>query len=197
MDNKEESGRSGIRPYRLWGNRRSNLSDGNRANFIATPQNGLFSSGVPRLWSFAKYWLPVILWMTLIFSASADSKSGQRSSRIIAPLLRWLKADISDAAVDRIVFVVRKTAHLTEFALLAGLIWRARRKPVKNDPRPWQWTDAAFAVGMSALYSASDELHQLFVPTREGRFGDVLLDTVGALCGLLVIWILGRWRKCW
>jgi VanZ family protein len=135
--------------------------------------------------------------MALIFSASADPKSGQHSSRIIAPLLRWLKPDISEAALDRAVFIVRKGAHVTEFAVLAALLWRARRQPVKNDSRPWQWAHAAFAVGIAALYSASDELHQLFVPHREARFHDVLLDTVGAVLGLLVIWALGRWRKCW
>lgn len=135
--------------------------------------------------------------MALIFSASADSKSGQHSSRLIAPFLRWLKPDISQATVDGIVFTVRKAAHVTEFAILAALIWRARRQPVKQDPRPWKWSHAAFALGLTALYSASDELHQLFVPTREGRIGDVLLDTLGAALGLALIWVLGRWRKCW
>jgi VanZ family protein len=136
-------------------------------------------------------------WMLLIFSASSDPKSAQHSSRIIAPLLRWLMPDISEASLNRAVFTVRKIAHVAEYAVLAFLLWRAWRKPVKRDPRSWRWSEAAFALSVATLYSASDEIHQAFVPTRQGRTADVLIDSAGAALGLMLVWAFGRWRHDW
>jgi len=191
--------------------------------------------------SFLRYWLPVILWMILIFSASTDSMSSGQTSRIIGPLLRWLKPDISEAAVGRIVLTARKSAHLTEYAILALLFWRAWRNPARtgggrtlvrfsavpgktevsglksalldskavpegsshlsNLPTaggdPWQWADAFIAVTAAGLYAATDELHQYFVPSRDASFRDVLLDTAGAVVGILALWAVGRWRGRW
>jgi VanZ family protein len=144
-----------------------------------------------------KYWLPVLVWMSLIFTASGDPGSFQHSSRIIAPILHWLFPHLSGEKVDLIVFAARKCAHLTEFAVLALLIWRVLRRPVKKDPRPWLWPQARLALLWVVLYAASDEFHQLFVPLREARVGDVLIDTSGGLLGLALLWVIGRWRKLW
>lgn len=77
--------------------------------------------------------------MALIFSASSDTRSFARSSRILAPLLRWLFPHLPEDTVNLIVLIVRKGAHVTEYAVLALLFWRALRKPVKNDVRPPAW----------------------------------------------------------
>jgi len=69
--------------------------------------------------------------MIIIFSASTASMSSGNTSRIIGPLLRWLKPDISGAAVGRIVFAARKSAHVTEYAILSLLFWRAWRNRLK------------------------------------------------------------------
>ncbi len=151
---------------------------------------------VHRTTSFLRYWLPVILWMILIFSGSTDAMSSNHTSRIIGPLLRWLKPDISEAAVGRIVLTVRKSGHLTEYAILALLFWRAWRNPARADGA-WRWLEAFFAVTAAGVYAASDELHQYFVPSRGASFGDVLLDTAGAVAGVLALWAVGRWRGRW
>ena len=67
--------------------------------------------------------------MALIFSASGDRASFSHSSRIIGPIVRWLFPQLSDEAVHAIVVLVRKCAHLAEYAVLALLLWRALRKP--------------------------------------------------------------------
>lgn len=144
-----------------------------------------------------RYWLPVILWMCLIYTASDDRASLQHSSRIIEPILRWLFPHLSNATVHEVVFLVRKCAHLTEYAVLALFIWRALRKPVRNDLRPWNWREALIVLGWVALYAASDEIHQLFVSSRQGSVLDVLIDTSGASLSLLAVWAIGRWRKLW
>lgn len=96
-----------------------------------------------------------------------------------------------------IVLLVRKCAHLTEYAVFALLLWRALRKPVKNDPRPWIWREARLALLMVALYAASDEFHQNFVSTRTGLVSDVFVDTAGGAAGLFALWAFGRRQKHW
>jgi VanZ family protein len=135
--------------------------------------------------------------MCLIFAASGDAMSSQHSSRIIEPILRWLFPRMPDATVHLLVFLIRKCAHLAEYAVLGLLCWRALRKPVREDPRSWSWPAARLAFELVLLYAASDEWHQTFVPNREGRIHDVLIDASGAAAGLFLLWILGRWRKHW
>jgi len=147
--------------------------------------------------SLLKYWLPVWLWMGLIFSASSDSHSFARSSRILAPLLHWLFPQLPEDTLNFIVLIARKGAHLTEYAVLALLLWRALRRPVKNDPRPWNWREARLVLLSVALYAASDEFHQLFVANREAAVHDVMIDTAGGAASLLALWLFGRWRKYW
>lgn len=146
--------------------------------------------------SFALYWLPVVVWMVVIFSASSDSGSIKHTSRFLGPFFRWLFPKVSDHAIGEMVFAVRKCAHLTEYAILAALVWRARRKPRRNDPRPWLWREAGFALVFTALYAATDEIHQTFVPSRQASVWDVLLDSLGAVCGLLLLkFVLNLFRK--
>ena len=146
---------------------------------------------------FLKYWLPVLLWIGLIFSASSDSNSFARSSRILAPLLHWLFPHLPEDTVNLIVLLGRKGAHLTEYAVLALLLWRAWRRPVKNDARPWDWREARLVLLSVALYAASDEFHQLFVPSRDAAVHDVFIDTAGGAAGLFALWLFGRWRRHW
>jgi VanZ family protein len=152
---------------------------------------------VSKLKSFAKHWLPVLIWMVVIYSASGDRKSVHHSSRIIEPIVRWLFPGISNAEVYNVVYYCRKTAHVTEYAILAILLWRAMPKPTPENPRPWPWKVAGLVLLAAFVYAASDEIHQAFVPNREGRPMDVVIDTGGAALGLAVVWLFGRWRKRW
>lgn len=135
--------------------------------------------------------------MFLIFSASGDQMSGQRTSRFIGPFLRWFKPDISPAAISRVQGVVRKTAHVVEYAILAVLLWRALRKPQKGQWGPWSHRVGLMAFALATLYAITDEFHQSFVPSRQGQFTDVLLDSFGAALGLFALWLLGRLRNHW
>jgi len=137
---------------------------------------------------FVRYWLPVLLWMAIVFSASCDGQSYQHSSRFFEPLLRWLFPAMSAATVDEIHHLFRKTCHLTEYALLAWLVWRAIRKPVKNDLRPWRWAEAGVTLAVVFAYASSDELHQAFVPTRTAQVSDIFIDTCGGSISLALLW---------
>src|SRR5207253_1241291 len=74
---------------------------------------------------FLRYWLPIIIWLALIFIGSTDLMSAEHTSRIIGPLLHWLFPTISPSTVLRVQFLMRKFAHVSEYAILAVLLYRA------------------------------------------------------------------------
>ncbi len=138
--------------------------------------------------------------MALIFGVSTDLGSSRHTSRIIGPFLRWVYPAISDEAVSRVQFCVRKGAHLTEYAILAAWIWRALRRTEQVAGRAsarWSHRQAALAVLLAGLFAATDEWHQTKVPSREGQFSDVLIDTTGAAAGMLALWWLGKRLGRW
>lgn len=111
-------------------------------------------------------WLPVFLWAALIFYLSS-------------------MPDLRSDFPDDLDFVLRKIAHVLEYAVLAVLLARAwpQRKYLF-----WE----AFAVAV--FYAASDEFHQLFVIGRDGSLRDVLIDSIGAFLGLQIYnWL--DWRR--
>ena len=124
---------------------------------VAAGGRALFPCVVPKSRSFARYWLPVLVWMGVIFSASSDSLSFQHSSRLIGPVVRWLFPHLSDEAVHAIVVIARKCAHLAEYAVLTLLLWRALRKPPEPDAPRWRWSEAGMALALVALVGADNQ----------------------------------------
>jgi VanZ family protein len=134
--------------------------------------------------------------MGLIFLASSDRRSYQHSFQIIGPIVHWLFPRLPAEAVQDVVLAARKCAHVIEYAILAMLLWRAWRGSTAS-ASPWQWTTTARIALLAMLYAASDEFHQLFVASRQASVMDVLIDTAGAVLGLLFLWAIGRWRQRW
>ena len=140
-------------------------------------------------------WLPVALWMALLFAASTDLGGTRHTSRLLVPFLRWLAPDMAPRTLNKVHLAVRKAGHAVAYALLAGLLWRARRWHGSAEPRGWSLGDARFAFVLSVLYAATDEWHQTFTATRQGSLADVALDAGGAVLGLTAIWCWRRWRS--
>jgi VanZ family protein len=99
----------------------------------------------------ASRWLPVLIWAAVIFAFSSIPS-------LNSGLGGW-------------DYVLRKCAHMTEYAILAILLVRATASYLWAFP---------LAVG----YAVTDEIHQLFVRGRHGSPVDVAIDAVGALIGL-------------
>jgi VanZ family protein len=114
----------------------------------------------------ASRWFPVLLWAGVIFAFSSIPS-------LSSGLGTW---DL----------VLRKGAHMTEYAILAVLLVRATGS-------------YAWAFALTVAYAASDEVHQVFVRGRQGSPFDVGIDAVGALIGLAVLGSSrrgGRARRC-
>ncbi|HEX8281161.1 MAG TPA: VanZ family protein [Chthoniobacterales bacterium] len=142
--------------------------------------------------TFLKYWLPVIVWIAMISTASTDLMSAQHTSRFIGPFLLWLMPDIAPHQIVAVQFAVRKAAHVTEYAILAALLLRAFAGP----RRFLRWKYAMATLLIVAGCASLDEYHQSFVASRTGALGDVLIDCSGALLGVAVCaWIVSRRRR--
>ena len=134
--------------------------------------------------SFLKYWLPLPIWLGVIFVGSTSVMSAEHMSRYVVPFLLWLKPGMSPKTIWIILVIMRKCAHVTEYAILALLLWRALRSgPTLRTKLPTLFSAVLLAC---AVFAASDEFHQSFVKSRTPSVGDVLLDVVGALFGLLI-----------
>jgi VanZ family protein len=79
-------------------------------------------------------------------------------------------------------FLIRKAAHLSEYALLLALWWRALRTRI-------DWPGSVrLALGICVSYAITDELHQRFIDGRVSTWHDVLIDAAGAsLAAALIV----------
>jgi VanZ family protein len=137
-----------------------------------------------------KYWAPVIGWMLLIFVASGDLMSAEHTSRFLFPFLRWIAPGISPRTIASIHFFIRKSAHFTEYAILAVLLWRGI-----HQRQAGSWRAAAIALAAAAIYAFLDEFHQFFIPSRTSASRDVVIDFFGAAIGLAICTAFGRKKR--
>ncbi len=157
---------------------------------LRTEQFPRLNLAMSRARSLASLWLPVVVWMALIFVASADTESGYRGSRILAPIIRWFVPDIDPLSLQNTVLFARKGVHFVTFGFLAALLFRALSPGFGKACNP---ASAWKAWGITVLYAISDEVHQSFVPSRVGSPMDVLIDAFGA--GFTVVVLLAWCRR--
>jgi VanZ family protein len=140
--------------------------------------------------SSAPKWLPIIVWMGVIFLASTDIGSAAHTGSIVMWVLRTISGGrMALATMEQIHFLIRKSAHLTEYAIFGVLLWRALALRDDFSGRRLAWGSAA-ALLIASLYACTDEYHQSFVASRTASIRDVAIDTVGAavaigVCGAL------------
>ena len=111
--------------------------------------------------TFLKYYLPLIFWAFLIFYFSS------------IPNLKSGFADVWD-------LILRKAAHILEFAILAVLLLRVGLRKEKEFNKKLVY---GVALVFGILYAVIDEYHQTFVIGREGVLTDVLIDSLGIMLG--------------
>ena len=143
--------------------------------------------------------LALVLWCVVIFMFSANNadESNKQSNAVFNTVIEFVNPvyDSLDTTAqaeykDTATFIIRKLAHFSEYALL-GILAFINFSKVKK----------LFSAVFSCIYASSDEIHQLFVPGRAGQVRDVLIDTSGAVAGILLailirkIWLKSREKK--
>jgi len=145
-----------------------------------------------RLRNILWYWVPAVAWMGMVLLASTDPFSAKHTGEVLRAMLAWTLGQIDPLTFNQIHFLVRKSAHFTEYAILSALWFRAIRVHLNN---LWQIRWAFLGLVVSLSVAILDEWHQSFVPSRTSSAHDVLLDFCGALFAQLVIWYALRRRQ--
>lgn len=151
--------------------------------------------------------VPAVLIMAMIFGFSSQNADSSSSESLMVTRqflcafrdvfhLSWTPAELS-LYIERSEFFVRKTAHFTEYALL-GISWFLPIRAHAGKKLSLR-ACALISLGISAAYAASDEFHQSFIPGRSPQVRDVLIDSTGALTGILLailaLHLVQLWKK--
>lgn len=144
-------------------------------------------------------WVLLIGWMALIFffsSQDASSSSAVSGTTIrsvataVSPSYRQMPPLKQDQVVTAYQNLARKSAHALLYLVLGILSAAALSRHIgKTLPL------IIIAELGSILYACSDELHQRFSSGRSAQITDVLLDSAGALCGILLLVLFARGRR--
>ncbi len=143
-----------------------------------------------------KAWIAAILWLIVIAIESTAMLSSDNTSRILYPLLHYLFG-LDLVRFERVHFFIRKGGHVVGYAILSILLfraWRATLPAMSNVSWTLRWS--AIAILGTAFVASLDEWHQTFIPSRTGRWQDVVLDTGAGIAAQLLIflWLKSRRR---
>lgn len=144
-----------------------------------------------------------LIWMVVIFSFSAQNgeESSQTSGKVVDKVVPVVVPDYENLPEqqkiekkDELTYIIRKGSHFSEYALLGILV--SFSLPFDRMKRLYS---SLIAMGICVLYAASDEIHQMFSEGRTAAVFDVLVDSAGALagvlCACLILRLASKWKK--
>lgn len=137
------------------------------------------------LWAYA----PIVLWLVVIFFLSSSAGAMTETSRIVGPLLQFFFPEMATETRQIIHGYVRKAAHFTEYAILAFLAVRALSMSASEFLQKWRYILAILFV---AAIASIDEFNQSVEASRTGAFSDVIIDVLGCLTMLVLLWVMKR-----
>jgi VanZ family protein len=153
----------------------------------------------------AKNWWPVLFWLGVIRMESTDTASASNTSQLVYVVVATVYPKVERSSVEQLDDVLRKSGHFLGYGILAVLVFLALRNTNRDRvrallQRPWgtqlrdfwrrEW--ALIGMLMTIITASFDEIHQTFIPSRSGRWQDVVLDTFGAAILMLMTYLLSR-----
>ena len=130
------------------------------------------------------WWLITSAWAAGIFYLSTAGFGETHSLRISALFLTFFHLSSSTSTMTELNVILRKLAHLTEYAVFSFLLYRCFTRSAWPQ---WQPRMAQWCITIAAAYALTDELHQLFVQGRRASLYDFGIDTAGAVVAMLAI----------
>lgn len=126
-------------------------------------------------------WIILIIWMGIIFLLSHQPNSGKATYNVIENILPSIQ---TPSLLNTINFIIRKSAHLIEYFILAFLTVSLLK----------EYTSKQIIIFIISLffcfsYAVTDEYHQLFIQGRTGALKDVFIDTTGSIIFLIMYFI--------
>ena len=142
--------------------------------------------------------LCVIAVMVIIFLFSAQSaeESSELSGQFVEIIIKIFIPDYNNLSLlqqqeinDKIGFVIRKTAHFTEFSLLGFflMLYLLTTRHIFGKIKNKIFFLFCVSWFLGTFYAVTDEIHQSFVSGRYSSIKDVLIDSSGVLFGITIL----------
>ncbi len=160
----------------------------------------------PSFHNYTRNWWPALVWLGIIRLESTDTASFDNTLGWLHTVLVFLFPHISGALVWQLNEVLRKTGHFLGYGVLSVLVFFALRYTNRDQLSPllqrrwgtclhdlWRMEWVLLGVSVTVITAALDEIHQTFIPSRSGRWQDVVLDTCGAVVLQVMVYFFSRW----
>ena len=133
----------------------------------------------------------VIIWMLVIFNfSSQNGTKSTKTSDVVTSMVVNVTTSVTNKDIPReevkkkvedSTFLVRKTAHFTEYLILGILVLQLLSDYTKINKRM-----LIVSLVICYLYAVSDEVHQIFIPGRTAKVLDTFIDGAGSLVGIVI-----------
>ena len=133
----------------------------------------------------------VIIWMLVIFNfSSQNGPKSTKTSDVVTSMVVNVTTSVTNKDIPReevkkkvedSTFLVRKTAHFTEYLILGILVLQLLSDYTKINKRM-----LIVSLVLCYLYAVSDEVHQIFIPDRTAKVLDTFIDGAGSLVGITI-----------
>jgi len=160
----------------------------------------------PSFHNYTRNWWPSLVWLGIIRLESTDTASFDNTLGWLHTVLVFLFPHISGGLVWQLNEVLRKTGHFMGYGVLSVLVFFALRYTNRDQLSPllrrrwgtclhdlWRMEWVLLGVSVTVITAALDEIHQTFIPSRSGRWQDVVLDTCGAAVLQVMVYFFSRW----
>jgi VanZ family protein len=134
-------------------------------------------------------WVVTLAWAAQIFDFSTATFGGVFTAWLLSQILHLLHVTVSYPTFQLLHHLMRKAAHLTVYGIFSMLLYFSLGG---SRSREWQWKTALGALLLAGGYSLTDEYHQTFVPGRGPSIMDCGIDTIGALLGMIIVFVSCR-----
>jgi VanZ family protein len=122
----------------------------------------------------------------LIYYLSAARFRPDFSNSLLSQALAFLQLSVPFRTFALLGILLRKSAHVIEYGLLAGFLCAGFRE---KDPSGWRLGRGLWCVCIAAAYSLTDELHQASVPGRNASLVDCGIDATGAAIAVALVYL--------
>ena len=125
------------------------------------------------------------------FSSENAEVSGSRSTEIMRkiinnfPYTKNLSEMTKNKIIKRAEPILRKLAHFSIYMVVGILIMT-----FVSTYKLLLWKKLLISIMVGLVYAISDEFHQTFIQGRSGELRDVLIDTTGVICGIIIVLII-------
>lgn len=159
----------------------------------------------PSFRSLVRNWWMVVVWVGVIRMESTDMASSHNTSFVLYKVLSVVAPHVRLDSVEFLNAILRKSGHFLGYGILGALVFFALRNTDRDRLRPllrrpwgiylrdwWRGEWVMIAMLFTIVTAAYDEIHQTFIPSRTGRWQDVVIDSCGAAVIQLAIYFLTK-----